>query len=121
MKFETLPGFRSFYPEQCSVRNYIFDGWRRAAKHFHFLEYDTPTLEPLELYKEKSGEEIVSQLFNFVDKGEREVALRPEITPSLARLAGDKAKSLKRPVKWFSIGEQFRYERPQKGRLRSFY
>ena len=121
MKFETLPGFRSFYPEQCSVRNYIFDGWRRAAKHFHFLEYDAPTLEPLELYKEKSGEEIVSQLFNFVDKGEREVALRPEITPSLARLAGDKAKSLKRPVKWFSIGEQFRYERPQKGRLRSFY
>ena len=121
MKFETLPGFRSFYPEQCSVRNYIFERWRKAAEHFHFLEYDAPTLEPLELYKEKSGEEIVSQLFNFTDKGDRAVALRPEITPSLARLAGAKANSLKRPVKWFSIGEQFRYERPQKGRLRSFY
>lgn len=121
MKFETLPGFRSFFPEQCAVRNYIFERWRKAAGHFHFLEYDAPTLEPLELYKEKSGEEIVSQLFNFVDKGKRAVALRPEMTPSLARLAGVKANSLKRPVKWFSIGEQFRYERPQKGRLRSFY
>lgn len=121
MKFETLPGFRSFYPEHCSVRNYIFELWRKSAVRYHFLEYDAPTLEPLELYKEKSGEEIVAQLFNFVDKGERAVALRPEMTPSLARLAGVKANSLKRPVKWYSIGEQFRYERPQKGRLRSFY
>ncbi len=121
MKFDTLPGFRSFYPEHCSVRNYIFERWRKSAIRYHFLEYDTPTLEPLELYKEKSGEEIVAQLFNFVDKGERAVALRPEMTPSLARLAGVKANSLKRPVKWYSIGEQFRYERPQKGRLRSFY
>ena len=121
MNFETLPGFRTFYPEECFLRNYIFDTWRSSAQAFNFSEYDAPTLEPLELYKEKSGDEIVNQLFNFEDKGERAVALRPEMTPSLARLVGAKAKSLKRPVKWFSIGEQFRYERPQKGRLRSFY
>lgn len=121
MNFETLPGFRTFYPEDCFLRNYIFNIWRSSARSFNFHEYDAPTLEPLELYKEKSGDEIVNQLFNFEDKGERAVALRPEMTPSLARLVGAKAKSLKRPVKWFSIGEQFRYERPQKGRLRSFY
>lgn len=121
MNFETLPGFRTFYPEDCFLRNYIFNIWRSSARSFNFLEYDAPTLEPLDLYKEKSGDEIVNQLFNFEDKGERAVALRPEMTPSLARLVGAKAKSLKRPVKWFSIGEQFRYERPQKGRLRSFY
>jgi len=78
-------------------------------------------LEPLELYIEKSGEEIVAQLFNFEDRGARAVALRPEMTPSLARLVGAKANSLKRPVKWFNIGEHYRYERPQKGRLRAFY
>lgn len=121
MNFETLPGFRSFFPENCFLRNYIFKTWRKSAVSYNFQEYDAPTLEPLELYKEKSGEEIVNQLFNFVDKGDRAVALRPEMTPSLARLAGAKANSLKRPIKWFSIGEQFRYERPQKGRLRSFY
>ena len=121
MNFETLPGFRTFYPEDCFFRNYIFNKWRSSALAYNFVEYDAPTLEPLELYKEKSGDEIVNQLFNFEDKGERAVALRPEMTPSLARLVGAKAKSLKRPVKWFSIGEQFRYERPQKGRLRSFY
>lgn len=121
MNFETLPGFRTFYPEDCFLRNYIFNTWRSSAHTFNFLEYDAPTLEPLELYKEKSGDEIVNQLFNFEDKGGRAVALRPEMTPSLARLVGTQAKSLKRPVKWFSIGEQFRYERPQKGRLRSFY
>ena len=121
MNFETLPGFRTFYPDDCFLRNYIFSIWKSSAKTFNFIEYDAPTLEPLELYKQKSGDEIVNQLFNFKDKGDRAVALRPEMTPSLARLAGAKAKSLKRPVKWFSIGEQFRYERPQKGRLRSFY
>ena len=121
MNFETLPGFRSFYPENCFLRNYIFKTWKESAQSYNFQEYDAPTLEPLELYKEKSGDEIVNQLFNFEDKGERAVALRPEMTPSLARLVGAKANSLKRPIKWFSIGEQFRYERPQKGRLRSFY
>ncbi|NBB78833.1 MAG: histidine--tRNA ligase [Verrucomicrobia bacterium] len=121
MQFETLPGFREFYPESCARRNHVFGRWRRVAKAFNFLEYDAPVLEPLELYIEKSGEEIVGQLFNFEDRGGRAVALRPEMTPSLARLIGAKANSLKRPVKWFNIGEHYRYERPQKGRLRAFY
>ncbi|MEO0509458.1 MAG: histidine--tRNA ligase [Verrucomicrobiota bacterium] len=121
MQFETLPGFREFYPAACSRRNFIFSHWRKVARAFSFSEYDTPVLEPLELYIEKSGEEIVGQLFNFEDRGGRAVALRPEMTPSLARLIGAKANSLKRPVKWFNIGEHYRYERPQKGRLRAFY
>ncbi|MGC6456406.1 MAG: histidine--tRNA ligase [Coraliomargaritaceae bacterium] len=121
MQFETLPGFRDFLPESCSARNAIFDRWRSAAVSFHFLEYDAPVLEPLNLYIEKSGEEIVGQLFNFTDRGDRAVALRPEMTPTLARLVGARANSLKRPVKWFNIGEHYRYERPQKGRLRAFY
>ena len=88
MNFETLPGFRTFYPEDCFLRNYIFNTWRSSAQAFNFSEYDAPTLEPLELYKEKSGDEIVNQLFNFEDKGERPVALRPAMPPSLARLVG---------------------------------
>ncbi|MGZ0657560.1 histidine--tRNA ligase [Coraliomargarita sp. W4R53] len=121
MQFETLPGFREFYPDACARRNHIFGRWRHVARAFNFLEYDAPVLEPLDLYIEKSGEEIVSQLFSFEDRGGRAVALRPEMTPSLARLIGAKANSLKRPIKWFNIGEHYRYERPQKGRLRAFY
>lgn len=121
MQFDSLPGFRDFYPEFCFHRNHIFEHWRNVARTFNFLEYDAPVLEPLELYIEKSGEEIVSQLFNFKDRGGRSVALRPEMTPSLARLIGAKGNSLKRPIKWFNIGENYRYERPQKGRLRAFY
>lgn len=121
MSFDSLPGFREFYPESCALRNHIFSQWKRAARAFSFSEYDAPVLEPLELYIEKSGEEIVGQLFNFEDRGGRAVALRPEMTPSLARLVGSKANSLKRPVKWFNVGEHYRYERPQKGRLRAFY
>jgi histidyl-tRNA synthetase len=121
MQFETLPGFRDFLPDSCVARDAIFARWRSAAKSFNFLEYDAPVLEPLDLYIEKSGEEIVGQLFNFVDRGDRAVALRPEMTPTLARLVGARANSLKRPVKWFNIGEHYRYERPQKGRLRAFY
>jgi len=119
--FNSLPGFREFYPDDCARRNFLFDAFRQVAHRFGFKEYDAPVLEPLELYIEKSGEEIVGQLFNFTDRGEREVALRPELTPSLARLVGAKASSLAMPVKWFNIGEHYRYERPQKGRLRAFY
>jgi histidyl-tRNA synthetase len=119
--FERLPGFRDFHPEDCARRNLLFRAWAQAAHRFGFLEYDAPVLEPLELFTEKSGPEIVSQLFNFVDKGGREVSLRPEMTPSLARLVGAKANSLKRPIKWFNLGEHFRYEKQQKGRLRSFF
>jgi histidyl-tRNA synthetase len=121
MQFQTLPGFREFYPDACLLRNHLFTTWKRCARAYAFSEYDAPVLEPLSLYVEKSGEEIVGQLFHFTDRGEREVALRPEMTPSLARLVGAKANALKRPIRWFNIGEQYRYERPQKGRLRAFY
>jgi histidyl-tRNA synthetase len=119
--FQSLPGFREFYPEDFSRRQHIFRQWRQNAAAFGFQEYDAPVLEPLELYKAKSGDEIEAQLFNFTDKGGREVALRPEMTPTVCRLVGAKAGSLKRPVKWFSIGEFYRYERAQKGRLRAFH
>ena len=99
----------------------MFRVFRTVARAFDFKEYDSPVLEPLELYVEKSGEEIVGQLFHFEDKGERKVALRPELTPSLARMVASRANSLPKPIKWFNVGEHFRYERPQKGRGRSFY
>lgn len=103
------------------MRNHLFAVLRRTAQQSNFVEYDAPTLESLSLYTEKSGEEIVNQLYHFEDKGGRAVALRPEMTPSVARMVGAKASALKKPVKWFSLGEFFRYERQQKGRLRSFY
>lgn len=119
--FESLPGFREFYPDACFRRHYIFNTWRSVVHRFGFEEYDGPVLEPLELYTRKSGEEIVEQLFAFTDKGGREVALRPEMTPTLARLIGARAQSMKRPIKWYTIAENFRYERPSRGRLRSHF
>lgn len=119
--FKTLPGFREFYPEDCAKKNYIFGVWRRAARSFGFSEFEPPVLEQLDLFTEKSGEEIKSQLFEFVDKGGRAVSLRPEMTPSIARMVGAKAAGIRRPVKWFAIGENYRYERQQKGRLRAFF
>ena len=119
--FQTLPGFREFYPEDFARRNHVFRLWRQTAGAFGFAEYDAPVLEPLELYKAKSGDEIEGQLFNFTDKGGRDVALRPEMTPTVCRLVGAKANALKRPIKWFSIAEFYRYERAQKGRLRAFF
>jgi histidyl-tRNA synthetase len=92
-----------------------------VARAFDFREFDAPILEPLDLYIEKSGPEIASQLFHFEDKGERSVALRPELTPTLARMVAAQANALPKPIKWYNIGEHFRYERPQKGRGRSFY
>jgi histidyl-tRNA synthetase len=119
--FQSLPGFRDFYPEDFSRRQHIFRNWRSAATSFGFQEYDAPVLEPLELYKTKSGDEIEAQLFSFTDKGGREVSLRPEMTPTVCRMVGEKAGALKRPIKWFSIAEFYRYERAQKGRLRAFH
>jgi histidyl-tRNA synthetase len=119
--FQSLPGFRDFYPEDFTRRQHIFRVWRQAASAFGFLEYDAPVLEPLELYKAKSGDEIEAQLFSFTDKGGREVALRPEMTPTVCRMVGARASALKRPIKWFSIAEFYRYERAQKGRLRAFH
>jgi histidyl-tRNA synthetase len=118
--FQTLPGFREFYPEDLARRNHVFRLWRQTATAFGFAEYDAPVLEPLDLYKAKSGDEIEAQLFSFTDKGGREVALRPEMTPTVCRLVGAKANALKRPIKWFSIAEFYRYERMQKGRGRCF-
>ncbi|MBI5422728.1 MAG: histidine--tRNA ligase [Opitutae bacterium] len=118
--FQSLPGFREFYPEDFSRRQHIFRVWRQAATSYGFQEYDAPVLEPLELYTTKSGDEIEGQLFSFTDKGEREVSLRPEMTPTVCRMVGAKAGALKRPIKWFSIAEFYRYERAQKGRLRAF-
>ncbi|MBP6865648.1 MAG: histidine--tRNA ligase [Candidatus Didemnitutus sp.] len=118
--FQSLPGFREFYPEDFSRLQHIFRLWRQAAQSYGFQEYDAPVLEPLELYTTKSGDEIETQLFAFTDKGGREVSLRPEMTPTVCRMVGAKAGALKRPIKWFSIAEFYRYERAQKGRLRAF-
>jgi len=121
MQGKALPGFRDFYPEELALRNHIFATWRGVAARYGFEEYDGPPLEPLELYTQKSGDEIVGQLYNFRDKGERDVALRPEMTPTLARMVGARAQALKKPIRWFSIPQLFRYERQQRGRLREHF
>jgi histidyl-tRNA synthetase len=118
---QPLPGFRDFLPADCAARNYVFSRWREVARRYGFVEWDGPILEPTELYKKKSGPEIVDQLFNFVDKGEREVALRPELTPTLARVVAAHEREFKKPLKWFSIGQFFRYEKQQRGRLREHF
>jgi histidyl-tRNA synthetase len=121
MKTSALPGFRDFYPDDLALRSHIFATWRSVAARYGFEEYDGPPLEPLELYTAKSGAEIVGQLYNFVDKGDREVALRPEMTPTLARMVAARANGLRKPIRWFSIPQLFRYERPQRGRLREHF
>jgi histidyl-tRNA synthetase len=118
---QPLPGFRDFYPEALAVRRHIFAQWREVARRYGFREYDGPPLEPLELYTQKSGDEIVRQLFNFLDKGQREVALRPEMTPTLARMVGAHHRQYKKPIKWFAIPQLFRYEKQQRGRLREHF
>ena len=124
-----LPGFRDFYPEPIptadswsfDLRRYIFDTWRGTAERYGFREYDGPPIEELDLYTKKSGDEIVGQLYNFTDKGDRNVSLRPEMTPTLARMAAAHTRNYKKPIKWFSIPQLFRYERQQKGRLREHF
>ena len=124
-----LPGFRDFYPEpiptadswSLDLRRHIFDTWRGTAERYGFREYDGPPIEELELYTKKSGDEIVGQLYNFTDKGDRNVSLRPEMTPTLARMAAAHTRNYKKPIKWFSIPQLFRYERQQKGRLREHF
>src|ERR1043166_8444201 len=118
---QSLPGFRDFLPRDCAMRNYIFSRWREVARRYGFIEWDGPILEPTDLYRKKSGAEIVDQLFNFTDKGEREVALRPELTPTLARVVAVHEREFKKPLKWFSIGQFFRYEKQQRGRLREHF
>ena len=126
---ERLPGFRDFFPEplpkgeawSADVREYIFDRWKTVARRYAFQAYDGPPLEPLELYKAKSGEEIVGQLYNFTDKGKREVSMRPEMTPTVARMVAARERQYKKPIKWYSAPQLFRYERQQKGRLREHF
>src|SRR5688500_1573640 len=121
MSTGALPGFRDFYPAEFAERSHIFGAWRDVARRFAFAEYDGPPLEPLDLYTKKSGDEIVGQLYNFEDKGGRQVALRPEMTPTVARMVAARANALRRPVRWFSVPQLFRYERQQKGRLREHF
>jgi histidyl-tRNA synthetase len=126
---ERLPGFRDFYPEplphpdvwSADARQLIFSKWREMARRYGFREYDGPPLETLELFTTKSGEEIVGQLYNFTDKGERAIALRPEMTPTLARMVAAHERNYKKPIKWFAVPQLFRYERAQKGRLREHF
>jgi histidyl-tRNA synthetase len=118
---QPLIGFRDFLPASCAERNYIFAKWREVARRYGFVEFDGPVLEELDLYKKKSGDEIVRQLYEFVDKGERAVALRPEMTPTLARIVAAEHRQFRKPLKWFSIPQVFRYERPQRGRLREHF
>ena len=121
MQGKALPGFRDFYPEDLTLRNHIFDTWRNVAGRYGFEEYDGPPLESLEMYTKKSGDEIVQQLYTFRDKGDRDVALRPEMTPTLARMVAARVQALKKPIRWFSIPQLFRYERQQRGRLREHF
>ena len=119
---EPYKGVRDFYPEDMAVQNYIFSVWKKVAEQFGYQEYAASLLEPSELYRSKGSEEIVNeQMFTFTDRGGREVALRPEMTPSLARMIAARSKSLKFPLRWYTIANCFRYERPQRGRKREHW
>ena len=121
MTVQPLPGFRDFFPPEHAALRGIFQAWREASRCGGFTEYEGPELESLELYTEKSGDEIVGQLYHFTDKGDRQVALRPEMTPTLARMVASQHRNYRKPIKWFSVPRLFRYERPQKGRHREHY
>jgi histidyl-tRNA synthetase len=120
-RFSALPGFRDFYPEDLAVRQYIFRTWREVARRYGFQEFDGPPLEPIELYVKESGPEILEQTYNFTDRGDRHVALRPEMTPTFARMVGARVGGMRKPVKWYAIPQLFRYERQQRGRLREHF
>ncbi len=119
-RFQSLPGFRDFTPQDCAVRNYLYSIWRGVASRYGFCEYEAPILESTELYLKKAGDELATQLFRFEDQGKRDVTLRPELTASLARIVAGNQRDLPKPMKWFEIGQCFRYEKPQKGRTREF-
>ena len=119
---EAYKGVRDFYPEEMAQQKYIFDTWRRVVERFGYSEYNASILEPAELYKAKSGDEIINeQTYTFTDRGEREVTLRPEMTPTVARMVAAKKRELGFPLRWYSIPNLFRYERPQKGRMREHW
>jgi len=119
---QSVKGTRDFYPEDMVFRKWLFGKMRNLSESFGYQEYDGPILEPLELYSAKSGEELVKQqTFVLTDRGDRQLALRPEMTPTLARMVANKQNELPKPLRWFNIGPRFRYEQPQKGRFREFY
>ena len=119
--YQPLPGFRDFAPRDRLLSRYLFEAWTRVATRYGFSEYEAPILERAALYLKKSGGELSGQLFRFTDKGDRDVVLRPELTASLARIVADQQRDYAKPLKWFEIGRCFRYEKPQRGRLREFY
>jgi len=121
MKIPPVKGTRDFYPSEMARRNWIVDGWKTASICNGFEEYDGPIFEYLKMFQVKSGDEIVEQLFSLQDRGGRDLAIRPEITPTLARMVNQQINSLPRPIKWFSVPRLCRAERPQKGRLREFF
>ncbi len=120
-KVPPVKGTRDFYPQQMAVRNFILDGWKATSLRNGFLEYDGPIFEHLQLFTQKSGEGIASELFSFTDRGDRAMAIRPEMTPTLARMVNQQINALPRPIKWFSMPRCCRAEKPQKGRLREFF
>ncbi|MDO4751603.1 MAG: histidine--tRNA ligase [Akkermansia sp.] len=119
-RFQPLPGFRDFAPQEYAFRAYLFNTWRKVAHRYGFVEWEAPTIESTELYLKKSGGELPTQLFRFTDQGERDITVRPELTASLGRIAAAYQREYTKPLKWFEIGSCFRYEKPQKGRLREF-
>ena len=121
MKIPPVKGTRDFYPPLMAVRNYLTDGWKAVSRRNGFEEYDGPIFEYLQMYTLKSGDEIAEQLFSLQDRGGRDLAIRPEITPTLARMVSQQINALPRPIKWFSVPRLCRAERPQKGRLREFF
>lgn len=121
MKIQGLKGTRDFYPELMQELGYIFKIWKETAKKYCYQEFDGPLLEPIELWTLKSGSEIPEQMYRFKDKSNSEIAVRPELTPTLARMIAAKQKELPKPIKWYSVGRFWRYEAPQSGRLREFF
>jgi histidyl-tRNA synthetase len=121
VKIQQVRGTRDFYPEDMAFRQWLIEHWRQASRRAGFVEVDGPELEPLELYTEKSGPEIAEQLYWLTDKSDRKLALRPEFTPTLARMIAARQASLPEPIRWFNVSRCFRYERAQKGRLREFF
>mgnify|MGYP000005860437 FL=1 len=119
--YDSVKGFRDFYPEEMQARRWAMDALEGVARRYGFREIGTPALEPTEMYVDKSGEEIVEELYSFEDKGGREVALTPELTPTVARMVVAKQQELSKPIKWVSTRPFWRYEEPQQGRFREFY
>lgn len=122
VKYPLVKGFRDFYPNEMSARSWLFDKMREVSRLYGYEEYEGPALETVDLYAAKSGEELVKQqTFLLTDRGGKKLALRPELTPTLARMVSQKANEIPKPIRWFSIGPRWRYEQPQKGRTREFY